>query len=69
MPGVDLGAVARVGLAAALGPGRRVWVQGAAGMGKTVLVDRVVADWCAAGDLGAGFARWGYVPLPVALLT
>ena len=54
-------------LAGALGPGRRVWLQGAAGMGKTVLVDRVVADWCAAGDLGAGFARWGYVPLPIAL--
>ena len=55
-------------LAGALAPGRRIWLQGAAGMGKTALVDHAVADWCAEpGDLGAAFARWGYVPLPIAL--
>jgi hypothetical protein len=55
-------------IAAALAPGRRIWVEGAAGMGKTALVGQVVADWSAGtGDLGAAFARWGYVPLPIAL--
>jgi hypothetical protein len=54
-------------LAGALAPGQRMWLQGAAGMGKTVLIDHAVADWCGAGDLRVAFARWGYVPLPIAL--
>ena len=60
MPSTELGAV--------LAPGRRIWLQGGAGMGKTALVEQVLGDWCAGtGDLGAAFARWGYVPLPIAL--
>ena len=51
-----------------LSPGKRFWLQGAAGMGKTVLIDRVIADYCDGSvDLAAAFARWKYVPVPIAL--
>ena len=43
------------GCRAAPGWGRRLW-------------SSMLGDWCAGtGDLGAAFARWGYVPLPIAL--
>ena len=60
--------MASLDLAGALKPGRRVWLQGAAGMGKTALVGHAVAQYCdGAENLGQAFRRWGYVPLPIAL--
>ncbi|WP_375595845.1 hypothetical protein ABWI00_06000 [Algihabitans albus] len=51
-----------------LAPGRRLWLQGAAGMGKTLLVDEVAVRYFRdPPSLAASRSRYGYVLIPITL--
>ncbi len=66
----DGGAISSSDLISKLSPAKRLWIQGVSGMGKTRLLEEMIADYFCSSDLPTPAktnSAFGFIPIPIAL--